>query len=83
MRRKNLSSLGTSLCYPGRVQIRTRQGAGRQIAAGEPMRCVAQALVHAAELRGERSRILAGTIDGVTVAIPVIEPRKQPAADDA
>jgi hypothetical protein len=58
---------------------------GGRLLSGQPTRrealSVAEALVHAAALRGERCRILAGTFDGVTVELEVIEPPGQPAAD--
>jgi len=60
---------------------------GGRLLSGQPTRrealSVAEALVHAAALRGERCRILAGTFDGVTVEFQVIEPPRQPAADGA
>ena len=38
---------------------------------------VAEALAHSATLRGERSTILVGTMDGVTIEFPTIEPEAQ------
>ena len=38
---------------------------------------VADALAHAAALRGERSRILVGDLDSAPIEFPVIEPAKK------
>ena len=38
---------------------------------------VAEALAYSATLRGERPTILVGTMDGVTVEFPTIEPEAQ------
>jgi hypothetical protein len=40
---------------------------------------VAEALAHAAALRGERSRILVGDLDGSPIEFPVIGPAKRQA----
>ena len=40
---------------------------------------VAEALAYSAALRGEPSTILVGTMDGVTVEFPTIQPAAQPA----
>ena len=38
---------------------------------------VAEALAHSAALRGQQSKILVGTMDGVTVEFPTVEPEAQ------
>jgi hypothetical protein len=52
-----------------------------RLVSGQPTRRealdVAKALAYAATLRGERTAILAGTMDGVTVELPAIEPEAQ------
>jgi len=60
---------------------------GNRLLSGQPTRIqalsVARALARAAALRGERSKIRAGTFDGVTVEIPIVEPFDQPITDAA
>ena len=50
-----------------------------RLVSGQPTRRealgVAEALVRAAALRGERSKILVGTMDGVTVEFPTVDPQ--------
>jgi len=54
-----------------------------RLVSGQPTRKqaldVAEALAFAATMRGERSTILVGTIDGVAVEFPTSEPSVQPA----
>jgi hypothetical protein len=38
---------------------------------------VADALAHAAALRGKRSKVLVGDLDGAPIEFPVIEPAKR------
>jgi hypothetical protein len=60
---------------------------GDRLLSGQPTRReavnVARAFARTAALRGERSKIRAGTFDGVTVEIPTIEPLDQPITDAA
>ncbi len=52
---------------------------GGRLVSGQPTRRqavnVAEALAHAAALRGEPAKLLVGTFDGVTVEFPTIEPQ--------
>ena len=54
-----------------------------RLLSGQPTRRealdVAEALAHSAALRGELTKILVGTMDGVTVEFPTIGPEAQPA----
>ena len=54
-----------------------------RLLSGQPTRKealdVAETLAFAATMRGERSTILVGTMDGVTLEFPTIEPEAQPA----
>lgn len=65
--------------------IRLRDGLweirlGDQLLSGQPTQMdalhVAEALAHAAAVRGERSKILVGELDGHPIEFPIIEPRK-------
>ena len=51
-----------------------------RLVSGQPTQMaalsVAQALAHAGALRGERSRILVGDLDGTSIEFPVIGPVK-------
>ena len=57
---------------------------GRRLVSGQPTRreaiCVADALARAAAMRGQRSKILVGTFDGVAVEFP-IDGADQPVVD--
>jgi hypothetical protein len=52
-----------------------------QLVSGQPTHRqaldVAEALAYSAALRGERTTILVGTMEGVTVEFPTIEPEAQ------
>jgi hypothetical protein len=51
---------------------------GDHLLSGQPTQMdalhVAEALAHAGALRGERSKILVGDLDGAPIEFPVIEP---------
>ena len=51
---------------------------GDRLLSGQPTQMgalgVAQALAHTAALRGQRSRILVGDLDGTSIEFPVIGP---------
>jgi len=44
---------------------------------------VAEALAHAAALRGKRSKVLVGDLDGAPIEFPVIGPAKAPGIEKA
>ena len=54
---------------------------GGRLLSGQPTRRaalnVAEVLMHAATQRGERARILVGTLDGVAIEFPTAEPPAQ------
>ena len=54
---------------------------GDQLLGGQPTQMaalsVADALAYAAALRGKRSRILVGDLDGSSIEFPIIEPPGQ------
>ena len=56
---------------------------GDRLLSGQPTQMqalhVAEALAHAAAVRGKRSKILVGDLDGNPIEFPTIEPRAQPA----
>ena len=56
---------------------------GDRLVSGHPTRTeavgVAEVLAQGAVARGERAKILAGTMDGVAVEIPLREPKRQSA----
>ena len=53
-----------------------------RLLSGQPTRrqalSVAEVLAHAAALRGDRSKILVGTMDGVTIEFPTVMPEARP-----
>ena len=60
---------------------------GRELLSGQPTYDealnVAEALAYAAVQRGEPSRIMIGTFDGVAVEFPILPPPRRPASDRA
>jgi hypothetical protein len=58
-----------------RLEERLLSGQPTQMAALS----VAQALAHAAALRGDRSKIFVGDLDGTNIEFPTIGPLSQPA----